>query len=1142
MRSLYLFCALVLFLAPGVQKSGTPQKKNTQPEAARLFEHDTLFLRYYTALVNTPAVQGITARFPGDATGEIKKRFLNAVHLRKKREYKQAYSQLMPDALTGINSLLFYYELARTATAARTTDDCLMLLRASGAAQPFLPFTQAVILSLNGFHSKAADTLAKGYTSAYSRSPFYFLFTAELFRRAGNYTAAQEYADSAVAKNKLFYAGEVPSLLQCRVYGVLGNIAWYKGNKKEAARLYQLRLTLAKKYDLQAEKAFALTSTGITLDDENNTGKARLAFDEALSTARMLNEDELLAYVLMESGVGYTLSGDYPSAVRQYKEAFDIYKATGNRARLALLADNMGRHYFSLGLLREARESFTEGLEYDEDNPRGAATHSQGLADVYAACGNYTEALTLYTKARAYADKINDAGLTAEIDYGIGAMCYYAGNVNAARRKWQEVISGYPRHGNAFITGLSVQGCAVLLLEQDSTDSAEKMYSLAADYFKASGDAGPAAFGKADLARAYIAAGNTEKGTQLLSGISHSGNPLYSHKLEPMLLLARAELALKTGNAQVAFRTGNDALLLARKHKDHTLACEVLELLARCSAAAGNIAVAKKYFSDALDEKENIEQILFPEQSLQVVYNEKNHTLYEHYAEFLREQGLNEEAFIVTERERSRSTFQKLMTVRLNDKGQMNRLLERTLEARWLAGSALVNQKDKDSLERFIQANEQQLLSSYPELAALLIPGSITLQQLAATVPSGTVYLQIVTGKKSVTLYALTGGKLTSVTLPWNAQDIEERLSAISPYYYPGKENAPLTADLFAFNAGAAHQLYKEMFEPLLSRINGADRLLLSVPGKLSGFPFELLVTGGTLSSDYRYDDKQFLLDTYTISYIPALKLFSELQRRGDVFQGEYLAIGNPVISGTGSGFALHRGLLDELPGAQRGVALLPLKYSEEELDEISSLLPSVRIFSKENATEDNFRKYAGSAKLIHISTHSALLQNLPVIFFASTGKENSDGALIPAEVAGMHLNADLVTLSSCQSGSGLSTVAEGITGMSKAFFEGGAKSVVVSLWEVNDRYTATFMKFFYESLSNGNDKAIALREAKTRFRKEVNANPYYWGAFILSGKTTPLLQVSGIERYRLLLAVCFLLLFGSVTAAWYFTAKRRRA
>ena len=110
-----------------------------------------------------------------------------------------------------------------------------------------------------------------------------------------------------------------------------------------------------------------------------------------------------------------------------------------------------------------------------------------------------------------------------------------------------------------------------------------------------------------------------------------------------------------------------------------------------------------------------------------------------------------------------------------------------------------------------------------------------------------------------------------------------------------------------------------------------------------------------------------------------------------------------------------------------------------------------------------------------------------------------------PVKLFNLKLNSDLVVLSSCNSGLGVIDESEGILGMTKAFFEAGAKSVVVSLWTVNDKYTAKFMTLFYKNLSEGFDKSEALRQAKIEFIKKYSPNPYYWAAFVLSGNVSKL-------------------------------------
>jgi CHAT domain-containing protein len=90
--------------------------------------------------------------------------------------------------------------------------------------------------------------------------------------------------------------------------------------------------------------------------------------------------------------------------------------------------------------------------------------------------------------------------------------------------------------------------------------------------------------------------------------------------------------------------------------------------------------------------------------------------------------------------------------------------------------------------------------------------------------------------------------------------------------------------------------------------------------------------------------------------------------------------------------------------------------------------------------------------------------------------------------------------------------VAEGIIGMQKAFFEAGSKSVIFSLWDVNDKYTSYFMRDFYEHLAEGKSKSDALRRAKLDFIKNYSANPYYWSDSVLFRKS---ISIKKLNKHR---------------------------
>ncbi len=105
-------------------------------------------------------------------------------------------------------------------------------------------------------------------------------------------------------------------------------------------------------------------------------------------------------------------------------------------------------------------------------------------------------------------------------------------------------------------------------------------------------------------------------------------------------------------------------------------------------------------------------------------------------------------------------------------------------------------------------------------------------------------------------------------------------------------------------------------------------------------------------------------------------------------------------------------------------------------------------------------------------------------------------------EVFDLKLKADLVVLSSCKTALGKEIRGEGMTGLSRAFLSAGAASVLVTLWDVNDRSTAEFVSDFYSNMTKGSSKVAALRAARLKMiRSGKYSHPYYWAPFALIGE-----------------------------------------
>jgi len=126
-------------------------------------------------------------------------------------------------------------------------------------------------------------------------------------------------------------------------------------------------------------------------------------------------------------------------------------------------------------------------------------------------------------------------------------------------------------------------------------------------------------------------------------------------------------------------------------------------------------------------------------------------------------------------------------------------------------------------------------------------------------------------------------------------------------------------------------------------------------------------------------------------------------------------------------------------------------------------------------------------------------------------------------------LTTDLVTLSACQTGLGKLQKGEGMLSLAKGFSYAGAKSLVTTLWKINDQTTSELMQEFYKNLDDGMPKDKALREAKLAYLKTADddllTHPYFWSGFMISGDVAPLTSNNSNLWWLFLLVIPVLIL-----------------
>lgn len=270
-----------------------------------------------------------------------------------------------------------------------------------------------------------------------------------------------------------------------------------------------------------------------------------------------------------------------------------------------------------------------------------------------------------------------------------------------------------------------------------------------------------------------------------------------------------------------------------------------------------------------------------------------------------------------------------------------------------------------------------------------------------------------------------------------------------------------------------------------------------------------------SINTLYDPNTKNYLIDELEIFQLSSTKDFLSLnlqEGQGDKITNALL-VGRPSYKmGSSSGLVAATRSFEHI----ENVADLP--GTEEEIVEIQALIEKsgtqCKALLRDEAEESAVKSQLNQA-LVHIATHGFFMEDerapgadpmlssgllLAGVSDKQESSDQDDGILTAYEIMNLSLtDLKMVVLSACETGLGEIASGEGIYGLQRAFFVGGAQSVVMSLWKVDDAATKDLMTTFYrEYLKNGN-KREAFLSAQRKIKKKYK-DPIYWGAFVMLG------------------------------------------
>jgi CHAT domain-containing protein/tetratricopeptide (TPR) repeat protein len=329
------------------------------------------------------------------------------------------------------------------------------------------------------------------------------------------------------------------------------------------------------------------------------------------------------------------------------------------------------------------------------------------------------------------------------------------------------------------------------------------------------------------------------------------------------------------------------------------------------------------------------------------------------------------------------------------------------------------------------------------------------------------------------------------------------------------------------------YELYKKLIYPIRNFLI-SEKLIISPDNILSYIPFETLPTNTSSSTGLQYRSLHYLMEDFDISYTYSATFMAESVKGGFNMTNKSVSFAPNYPDPIDIGKVLtnrqeENGILRDLP------------YARLEAEYVSGITNG-SLYENTNAKESVFKKVSGNFDIIHLAMHTLMNDKDPMrstLIFSPESDTLNDGYLKTFEVYGLPLKAKMVVLSSCNTGSGFLSTGEGILSLARGFIYSGSESVVMSMWEIEDRSGTDIVKMFYSNLKKGYSKSESLRRARIYYLRnsdQLRSHPYFWSALVVYGNNNPLYYSRHLVIW---LAVTVLVVLFGVLIARYFWKRR---
>ena len=813
--------------------------------------------------------------------------------------------------------------------------------------------------------------------------------------------------------------------------------------------------------------------------------------------------------------------GDPQGALRYYGEALALARATKDQFVEANVLNNIGKIY-------------------------------NDIADWQKSIDYYNQALSLFRT-------IENQRLQAITLHNIGVALVGLGEADRALETLQQALALRRAVGDKGGEADTLTSIGYVYNSRGMSEKALELYTQALPLRVAVGDRRGEGITLDQIGIAYAAEGQLTKALEYHQQALERHRAAKSPRTEAVALGNIGHVYNLLGQPRKAVEFNNQALTIFRDIGDRQNEARMLEDIAFAERSDGQFAEALSHLDEALNLIEAVRSTAGAIQS-RSSYFASQHGAYELYIDLLMQlhrkdptAGYDAKGVQASERMRARSLIELLTEANVNirqgidpalitrerELGQtLNAKAQRQIQLRAAKGS----QEEIDTLDREVNALEveyQQVQASIrkvsPAYAALTQPRPLTLREIQKQLDPNTLLLEYSLGDERSYLWTVSQNGFNSYELPGrqqiqqSARNVYELLTARSANN-PGetasqKRERLAQADSLLIDAAA--DLGRMVLGPAAGEL-GNKRLFVVADDALQYVPFSVLPAAGGKNVNTLSQNRSLVLDHEIVS-LPSISALA-VQRQSlagrkpgvnaiaviadPVFSADddRLKAGVPKVPMTPASIdtSTTRRLEYTPDGSAGNLVIRRLLFTRQEAEQILAVAPrssnlEALDFKADRATATSGE--LGRYRYVHFATHGYLDSQRPdlsavVLSLIDKNGNPQDGFLRAHDIYNLKLSADLVVLSACQTGLGKDIKGEGLVGLTRGFMYAGARRVVVSLWNVNDKATAELMQRFYSGMLRENlTPAAALRKAQNELARDPQwHSPYYWAAFVLQG------------------------------------------